>query len=150
MEVINKQISRNYEIIKKFEAGIILTGPEVKSAKLSNLNFKAAYCAIGGTQQEGLRLKNFYIAPYLPAKREQVSFDPYRPRQLLLHQKELDFLFGKLKEAGMTVIPLRIYTKHHLVKLEIGLARGLKKYDKREKIKEEEFKRRKQRLVLAT
>ena len=155
MKIINKYISRNYEIKDKFEAGLVLFGPEVKSCKLGQVNFKGAYCGLGEGAREGfgstgiqnLFLKNFYIAPYPPAKREQQNYNPNRPRKLLLKRKELDYLLGKSKEKRITIVPLRIYTKSGFVKVEIATAQGLKKYDKREKIKEKEFRRRKQRIL---
>lgn len=161
MEIINKYISRNYEIKDRFDAGLILFGPEVKSCKLGKINFKGAYCGLltsGGKDFKSARdlkfsselslwLKNFYIAPYPPAKREQQNYNPNRPRKLLLKRKELNYLLGKSKEKRIAIVPLRIYTKSGFVKVEIATAQGLKKYDKREKIKEKEFKRRKQRVL---
>lgn len=146
MEVANKKSARLYEIIKRLKAGIVLTGAEVKSCKGLRVNFTGAYC---GFSEDGARLvlKNFYIAPYAPAAREQRAYNPYQERVLLLSKSELVFLFGKLKEKGITITPLRLYTDRRLVKCEIGVCRGLKKYDKREKLKIEEFARRKQRMV---
>lgn len=137
-ELINRYISTQYELKDRFEAGIILTGPEVKSCKLKAINFKGAYC---GFENGELHLKNFYIAPYKPAKREQRSYDPYRPRKLLLHKKELLKIEMRVKTPGITAVPIRMYTKRGFVKLEISLAQGLKKYDKREKIKKRELDR---------
>lgn len=146
MEIKNKHVSRLYEITKRLSAGIVLTGAEVKSCKAGRMNFTGAYC---GLNPEGTRLilKNFYIAPYAPAKREQIGYNPYRERVLLLKKQEVAFVFGKLKENGITIVPMRLYTDRRLVKCEIGVARGLKKYDKREKLQKEEFVRRKQRIV---
>ena len=155
MKIINKYISRNYEIKDRFEAGLVLLGPEVKSCKLGKVNFKGAYCGFGtgaredfeSTGIQNLFLKNFYIAPYPPANREQQNYNPNRPRKLLLKRKELDYLLGASKEKRIAIVPLRIYTKSGFVKIEIAAAHGLKKYDKREKVKKEEFERKRRRLV---
>lgn len=152
MEVRNKYIRHDYAIKDRFEAGIELTGPEVKSCKLGRVSFKGAYCGFETTHNkqkvvhEELYIKSLDIAPYLPAKREQRSYRTTRGRKLLLRKKEIDFLRGRSKEPGITIVPLRLYTKKRLIKLEIALAQGLKKYDKREKIKERDFLRRKQRI----
>ncbi|MBI4359737.1 MAG: SsrA-binding protein SmpB [Candidatus Jacksonbacteria bacterium] len=146
MEIVNKHASRLYEVIKRIKVGIKLTGGEVKSCKAGRINFTGAYCAFSPITAR-LTLRNFYIAPYAPAKREQRGYDPYRERTLLLKKQELIFISGKAKEKGIAIVPLKIYTDRRLVKCEIGIARGLKKYDKREKLKKEEFARRKQRIV---
>ena len=146
MEILNKHSARLYQIIKRLNAGIALTGAEVKSCKAGRVNFVGAYCSLSADGAH-MMLKNFYIAPYAPAKREQRAYNPYQERVLLLTKQELSFVFGKLKERGITIIPLRLYTNRRLVKCEIGIARGMKKYDKREKLRKEEFAQRKQRLV---
>ena len=138
MQLINTYISSQYELKDRFEAGIILTGPEVKSCKMKSINFKGAYCSY---KSGDLYIKNLYIAPYKPARREQDSYDPYRPRKLLLHKKELLEIEMRVKTPGNTVVPFRLYSKHGLVKLEIAVAQGLKKYDKREKIKKRDITR---------
>lgn len=169
MELANKYISRNFEVRKSYEAGIVLTGPEVKACKMGQVNFKGAYCAFGdkiasdivardnksiryknhplAVTSSSLFLKKCYIAPYVPAKREQKGYDPYFPRLLLLNHKELFFLRSKINEKGMSIMPIKFYTKNRLIKLEIALVQGLKKYDKREKIKQKEFKKRRQQMT---
>jgi len=139
MEIINKNITKNFDIKKTIQAGIVLSGPEVKSCKTGEVSFKGAYC---GFIDNNLYLKNFYIAPYKPAKGAQLDYNPYQPRKLLLSRKELRFLQGKVGEKGITILPNRIYTKSRLVKIEVAVAQGLKKHDKREKIKKKEFARR--------
>ncbi len=134
----NKKAFFDYEILEKIEAGLVLTGPEVKSAKLSRVSLKGAYVTnLGGR----LCLTGATISAYQPAN-QPVDYDATRPRPLLLKKKELNYLIGKLKEKGLTLVPLRMYTKNNLVKLEIGLAKGKKKFDKRQQIKRREDDRR--------
>lgn len=154
MEVINKFYSHNFEIKNTWEAGIVLSGPEVKACKKGQVNFKGAYgsfeittIAQSAKSTSTLFIKNFYIAPYELANREQSQYNPWRQRKLLLKRKELTLLFGWSATPGATIIPLRLYTRKRLVKIEIALAYGLKKYDKREKLKRRDFERQKQRLL---
>ncbi|MEO0145016.1 MAG: SsrA-binding protein SmpB [candidate division WOR-3 bacterium] len=127
----NKKAKSNYEIIETYEAGIELKGSEVKSIKLGRVSFKDSFII---AKKGELFIINMYVAPYEFASHEKV--DPERPRKLLLHRKEIDRIIGKSKERGLTIIPLKIYQKNHLIKVEIALAKGLKKYEKKEKIKE--------------
>ncbi len=127
----NKKAKSNYEIIETYEAGIELKGPEVKSIKLGRISFKDSFIII---KKGELYVINMYVAPYEFSTHEK--FDPERPRKLLLHRREIDRIIGKSKERGLTIIPLKVYRKKHLIKMEIALAKGLKKYEKREKIKE--------------
>ena len=139
---INKRVRHDYEILEKYEAGIKLTGAEVKSAKLKQISLKGSYVTI----KEGEAwLINCHISPYKKARQE--NYDPTRTRKLLLHKKEINSLIGKLKQKGLTLIPLRVYTKRSLVKIEFGLCRGKRKYEKRELIKKREAKRRIQRAL---
>src|SRR3989338_960761 len=136
MEIANKYIFSNYEIKERYVTGIVLTGPEVKSCKMGAVSFKGAYCTFQGGE---LLIKNFHISTYVPARGNQRQYDPIQNRKLLLLKSQLRSLFGKSKMRGATIIPLRIFTKSRLVKVEIALAFGLKKYDKREKIKERDY-----------
>lgn len=140
--VINKPARYDYEVLKKYEAGIKLSGPEVKSAKLKQVSLKGSYVTIKDTE---CWLINAHISPYKKARQE--DFDPTRTRKLLLHKKEIDTLTGKLKQKGLTLIPLRVYTKKGMIKVEFGLCRGKRKYEKRELIKKREAKRRIQRAL---
>ncbi len=135
METIkNKKAFFDYEILEEFEAGIVLTGGEVKSIRSGLASLRGAYV----TEMESkLYLTGTHIPPYQPAN-QPIDYNPTRPRPLLLRNKELKYLKGKLKERGLTLIPLGMYTKRGLVKLEIGLARGKKKFDKRQQIKRRE------------
>ena len=147
MEIVNKYFSREYDIIELFEAGIVLSGPEVKACKQGNVSFQGAYCSLG---EDGiLVLKNFYIAPYAPAAREQISYEPLHLRRLLLRKHELKKLHGRLSESGVTLVPKKLYTKNRIVKVQIALAKGLVKKDKREKLKKREFERRQKRQLVS-
>ncbi|HOZ36361.1 MAG TPA: SsrA-binding protein SmpB [bacterium] len=141
----NKKAYFDYHILETFEAGLVLSGPEVKSAKKGEVNLKGAYVILEGTT--AAYLIKAYIAPYKPASVYQRNYDPYQNRQLLLRRKELKYLFGKSQEPGLTIVPLKFFLKGGLVKLSLGLARGKKKFDKRESIKKREFDRRKKSLI---
>jgi len=138
MEIItqNKKAYFDYHILETLEAGIVLEGAEVKSVKLGQINLKGAYVVINNNEAF---LINASIAPYKMARQE--SYDPRRSRKLLLHKKQINYLLGKTKEKGITLLPLKVYLKKGLVKIEIGIARGKKKYDKREIIKKRESER---------
>ncbi|MFA5050758.1 MAG: SsrA-binding protein SmpB [Patescibacteria group bacterium] len=139
----NKKAYFNYEILETFEAGIILTGPEVKSAKYGKINLTGGYVSINN--QGALELINVHISPYPPAFNVQQNYNPTHTRKLLIKKKEIRTLIGKMKVKGVTLIPLKVYTKGGLVKIECGLARGKKQWDKREAIKERDYKRREQK-----
>lgn len=136
----NKQAFAEYEVLDAFEAGIQLTGPEVKSAKNGQIKLLGAFASLnpGNTT---LRLTGAHISPYKPAAGVQTSYDPTRSRTLLLNKKEIASLIGKLKEKRLTLIPLSVYSKSGIVKVELGLVRGKKKYEKREKIKKRDIER---------
>lgn len=134
----NKRALHEYQILEKFEAGLVLSGAEVKSTKGGRANLQGSYVIPKGNQ---LWLTGVNIAGYPPAKREQVGYDPARDRKLLLHTREMSYLIGKLKEKGLTVVPISIYTAHRLVKVELGVARGKTLHDKRATIKKRENQR---------
>lgn len=145
----NKKAKYDYDILETFTAGIVLIGSEVKSAKLGNVSLKGSYVTIRPTGPKGQNeawLINTHIAPYKPAG-PQPKYDPERSRKLLLHRKEIDSLCGKLKQKGLTLVPLSMYTKEGRIKLEFGLGRGKRKYEKREKIKKREAERRMARAL---
>lgn len=139
----NKDIFRNYEILEKFESGLQLKGFEVKALFEGKGSLKGAYVT---KRDNELFLVNFYIPPY-QEKNVEKNYNPYRERKLLLHKKEINYLIQKLKQPGITILPLRIYNKNRLIKVEIALVKGLKKYEKKEKIKEKEFKRKRERVL---
>ena len=133
----NKKAYFNYEILEKFEAGLKLIGSEVRSIKTNNYSLEGAYVSI----REGEAwLINAFIAPYQP-KNMNVAYSPDRPRKLLLTQKELQYLQGKGQEKGLTVVPLKVYNKRGQIKLEIGLAKGKHRSDKREVLKKRAVER---------
>lgn len=137
----NKKAYFDYEVLEIYEAGIILTGPEVKSAKRGQIALTGGYVTIDNA---GIPwLINVNIAPYPPAWQIQQNYQPDRSRKLLLKKKEIASLIGKNKIKGFTLIPLKAFTKGGLIKIEFGLCRGKKKYDKRETIKEKDWQRQK-------
>jgi SsrA-binding protein len=134
---VNKRATYDYEILERFEAGLVLTGPEVKSAKLGHVQLKGSYVTVSNGVASVI---NMHIGKYAPAGL-QPSYNPTRTRALLLKKKEIDYLIGKRQEQGLTLIALKAFTQHNRVKLEFGLGRGKKKFDKRESIKKHEVKR---------
>ena len=132
----NQKAYHEYFIEEKFETGIELSGTEVKSIRLGNLSLKEAWCQIKDGE---LFIRQMHIAPY-----EQGNIfnkDPLRVKKLLMHRYEINKLMGKIKEKGLTLVPLKVYFKGSLVKVEIGLARGKKLYDKREDIAKKDQRR---------
>ena len=136
----NKRANYDYVISNKYEAGIILLGHEVKSVKAKHISLKGAYVAIKKNHKKipELYLINAHISLYKKTS-TITGYDPTRPRQLLLRKNEIKHLIGKKQEQGLTLVPLKIYTKHSLIKLEFGIGRGKKKHDKRELIKKREI-----------
>ena len=128
---MNKKAFFNYEILEKFEAGLRLLGGEVKSLKNNHYSLQGAYVTL---QNEEAWLMRATIAPYQP-KNMAAGYNPERPRKLLLNKKELRYLQGKTKEKGLTLVPIKVYNKHGQIKMEIGLAKGKTKSDKREVLK---------------
>jgi len=129
----NKKAYFDYEILDEYEAGLMLTGAEIKSIRAGNVNLKGSYVGeIQAGSTIGLAVKGMHVSPYTPMK---VAQDPTRERPLLLHKKEIEKLRGKLTEQGLTIIPLKIYIKKGYCKLLIGVCRGKKKHDKRKTLK---------------
>ncbi|HPI67036.1 MAG TPA: SsrA-binding protein SmpB [bacterium] len=141
----NKKARLEYEILETFEAGLILSGPEVKAVRKGQVDLKGSYAEVNANGEA--YLINCYIAPYKPASLLQKNYSPNQLRKLLLTKKELRFLMGKQKEKGLAIIPLEIFLKNNYLKVKIAVARGKKKFDKRESIKKREFERRKQKLI---
>jgi SsrA-binding protein len=127
----NRRASHDYHLHEKFEAGLVLQGTEVKSARGGKISFKDSYVEVRDNEAF---LLNCHIAEYAFGNRQ--NHDPTRPRKLLLHRRELNKLAGKVTLRGYTIVPLKVYLKHGLVKMEIALATGKKLYDKREAEKE--------------
>jgi SsrA-binding protein len=134
----NKKARFDYEILDTYEAGLVLTGQEVKSVRQGQANLKGAYVSIN--HQGEVCLTNATIPKYKMAG-PLPDYDSTRSRKLLLHKKEIDSLQKKLQQAGLTLVALSLYTKRNKIKLEIGLAKGKKKADKRQTIKDREQKR---------
>lgn len=132
----NKKAYHDYFIEEKFEAGMVLTGTEVKSLRLGKANLNDAFAQVRGGEAF---LNNLHISPYDFGNR--ANHDPDRARKLLLHRKEIIKLFSRIREQGYTLIPLRLYFKEGLVKAELGLAKGKKNYDKREDLKKKDHHR---------
>ena len=160
----NKKAYHDYFILEKYEAGIVLHGTEVKSLRAGKVNLKDSWCSIveGEIFVNSLRMGKcsikeafirvesgemyiygMHISPY--EKGNIFNKDPLRVRKLLLHKKEIDKMFGKMKEQGITLVPLQVYFKGSLVKMEIGVAKGKKLYDKRDDIAKKDQKREAQR-----
>jgi SsrA-binding protein len=136
----NKRAFFDYKITEKFEAGIVLSGPEVKSIKNGHISLAGSYVTID--HQNNVLLVNAHVAPYPPAAQEQKEYRPTQSRKLLLRKKEIKKIQGKINTPGWSVIPLQVYLKSSIIKVEIAIVQGQKKYDKREAIKKKELKRK--------
>ena len=132
----NRQAYRDYFILETFEAGIALKGSEIKSIRKRQANLKDGFAKV---EKGEFFLYNLHISPYEFARRDET--DPKRPRKLLLKKSQIKYLFAKMSEKGLTVIPLKIYLKRGFAKVQIALAKGKKFYDKREAVKRKEAKR---------
>ena len=140
----NRQARHRYHLLEKWEAGLVLTGTEVKSLREGKAQIKDGYAALRGTE---VWLHNVHIPPYGPATRE--NHEPERPRKLLMHKREIERLIGKTREKGLTLVPTRLYFRGGRAKVEIALARGKDVGDKRRSIKERELRREMERAVSA-
>ena len=139
----NKKAYYNYEILEKFKAGISLIGQEVKSIKLKRINLTGSYVIL---KNEEVFLVGCNIPAYQP-KNAPKDYNPERWRKLLLKKSEIKHLIGKVKQKGLTLIPLKVYTKRGKIKIEFAIAKVKKKFDKRELIKKREFKKEKEKLL---
>ena len=138
----NRKASHDYHIETRYEAGIVLLGSEIKSIRAGQANLRDGYVA---PRDGELWLQNVHIAPYQPASSQ--GHEPRRPRKLLLHRREINRLIGRVQERGYTIIPLRLYLKRGRAKVEIGLARGKRQYDKRAAIAKRESQRQIERTL---
>ncbi len=132
----NKKAYHEYFVLEKFEAGIELVGTEVKSIRAGRVNLKESWCMVKNGE---IFVNYMHISPY-----EQGNIfnkDPFRVRKLLMHKKEIDRLFGKIKQDGLTIIPISVYFKGSKVKVEIGLCKGKNLHDKRETLAKKQAKR---------
>lgn len=139
---LNKRARYDYEIVEIFNAGLVLSGQEVKAAKAGQVSLKGSYVVFRGT---GLKpeayLLNAHISPYRYASKKK-GYEPDGPRKLLLRKREITYLLGKKEEKGLTLVPLKLYTDRSLVKLEFAVVRGKKRFDKRESLKKRDIERR--------
>jgi SsrA-binding protein len=139
---VNRRARFEYHIEETFEAGLVLLGSEVKALRAGRANLKDSYGRLEGDE---VWLWNAHISPYGPAS--QFGHEPLRTRKLLLRRDEIRRLTGKVKERGLTLIPLRLYFKNGRAKVELGLARGKKHHDKRDAIREREVRREMDRAM---
>ena len=145
----NKRAYFDYEVLEKYEAGLKLLGHETKAVKNSQVSLKGSHITIKRPAKDRLPelyLINAHISLYKNAG-DITDYKPDRPRKLLITKKEIKYLMGKRQEKGLTLVPLRLYTKHSLVKLEFALAKGKRKVDKREDIKRKDLDRQKRQLL---
>jgi SsrA-binding protein len=139
----NRRARHDYAIDETFEAGIVLTGPEVKSLRAGRASLADAYARVRG---EEVWVEGMHIPPY-PMAGQQRTYVPTRPRKLLLRRKEIERLIGKTAERGLTLVPMRIYFTHGLAKMELGLGKGKRQFEKRQAIAEREHRREMERAV---
>ncbi|MEW5956832.1 MAG: SsrA-binding protein SmpB [Chloroflexota bacterium] len=138
----NRKAHHDYHIEDTIEAGMVLTGSEIKSIRAGQVNLRDSYAVVRDAE---MWLMNVHIAPYQQAS--YANHEPRRDRKLLLHRREINRLTGKLQEKGLTLVPLKIYLKDSRAKVELGLARGKKLYDKRESLRERDDRRQIERAV---
>jgi SsrA-binding protein len=141
---VNRRAFHDYTIDERYEAGLVLTGSEVKSLRAGRANLKDAYARFFGDE---LFLIGAHISPYAPAS--QFGHDPERTRKLLLHRREIDKLRGRIQERGLTLVPLRLYWIKGRAKAELGLGKGKKLHDKRAAIRERTERREIDRALAA-
>ena len=138
----NKAALRDFHVLESLEAGVELKGAEVKSLREGKANLKGSFARI---EKDQMWVYNIHVSPY--SHHDAVAPDPLRKRRLLLHQKEIDRLGGKVMEKGCTLIPLSVYFKKGMAKVELGLCKGKRQYDKRKKLREKTIKRDIERSV---
>jgi SsrA-binding protein len=139
---VNRKARHDYHIQESFEAGVVLKGSEIKSIRAGRVNLSDAYAR---PENGELWLYNSHIASYDAASYN--THEPKRPRKLLLHRKEIDDLAGKVTQKGLTLVPLKLYIKHGIAKIELGVAKGKKLYDKRETIARRDAEREMERAL---
>jgi SsrA-binding protein len=138
----NRRASHDYAIEETFEAGMVLTGPEVKSLRAGRASLTDSFARVEGS---AAWVENMHIPPYQMADNRR--YDPKRPRKLLLHAEEIRRLVGKTSEPGMTLVPLKIYFTRGLAKILLGLGRGKRQFEKRQAIAEREHRREMERAL---
>lgn len=140
--VDNRKARHDYEILETIEAGLVLTGTEIKALRAGKGNLRDSYARVDRGE---VWIHNMHVSPYEQGNR--YNADPLRPRKALLHREEIRRLVGKTREKGLTLIPLKIYLSNGRAKVELGLARGKRQYDKREAITERETARERERAL---
>lgn len=140
--IVNRKAYHDYEILETVEVGIVLRGAEVKSLREGTANLKGSYADI---KDDEAWLLNFHISPYPQAG--IFNPNPYRDKKLLLHKRQIRKLTDKIKEKGLTLIPLKVYFRNGKAKVQMALVRGKKMYDKRRVLKEKELKREQERVL---
>jgi SsrA-binding protein len=138
----NRKAYRDYQILDRIEAGIVLTGTEIKSLRAGRANLRDSYASVRAGE---IWLINAHISPYSHGQRE--NHEPRRDRKLLLHRREINRLASKVIEKGWTMVPLRFYLKEGRAKVELALVRGKRQYDKRKAIAKRDYEREVQRAV---
>ncbi len=141
--ITNKKALFNYEVLEKFKAGILLTGQEVKSIKTGKASLQGSFVAL---KAEEVFLLNVNVPPYQP-KNAPKDYDPQRTRKLLLNKAEIKHIIGKIQQKGLTMAPIKLYTDKGKIKVEFGIVKGKRKFDKREKIKKRETEREMRRNI---
>ena len=139
---VNRRAHHDYFVDERYEAGLVLLGTEVKSLRAGKCNLRDGFIRVSGN---AAWLENVHISPYPQGNLQ--NHEPMRPRKLLLHSAEIASLIGKVRRSGYTLIPLRVYFTRNRAKVEIGLGRGKKEYDKREAIAEADAKRQMARAI---
>jgi SsrA-binding protein len=139
---VNRKARHDYDILETYDAGLVLTGTEIKSVRARKVSLREAYAAV---EKGEAWLYNMHISPYEPGSTENV--DPKRRRKLLLHRREVNRLLGRTVERGLTIVPLRLYLQRGYAKVELGLARGKRQYDKRKAIAERDARREEERAL---
>ena len=139
----NRRVYHNYEVLNKYEAGIVLCGTEIKSIRGGKFNVNHAFCRI--TPDLQLHILQMYVSEYHFGNR--FNHDPLRPRQLLMHKNEIRRLYSKVKEKGFSIMPLRFYFKKQYLKVEISLCLGKKLFDKRQSLKKKDAQKELDRML---
>jgi SsrA-binding protein len=138
----NRRARFDYEILERLEAGLVLTGSEVKSLRQGRASLSEAFARVDGGE---LWLENMHIPPYEQGQKR--GYDPRRRRKLLVHRSQIDRLVGRAAEKGLTLVPVRVYFSHGLAKVELGLGRGKRAYEKRQVTLEREHRREMERAT---
>ena len=139
---LNRRARHDYEVMETYDAGLVLTGTEIKSVRAHRVDIKDAWA---GVERGEAWLHNMHIAPYEPGSRENPA--ARRSRKLLLHRREINRLLGRCVEKGLTIVPLKVYLERGYAKVELGLARGRRQWDKRQAIAAREARREQERAM---